>query len=98
MPKVITVEDIIKGDFLDKECKVFFRGNDDKKMPVIGKFVMLEDGENLKGKGLVRFVNKSSYDRFEFGRVDVTKIYAPSCFSLVQIVDSVRRMLYVSQP
>jgi hypothetical protein len=62
--------------------KVVFKPHDER-MPMIGKFVKLRDGDELMKKGMVRFVNQSRLDFWDDEKpsVALTRIYCIDDFT-----------------
>lgn len=61
---------------IGKKVKVYFKEHD-TRLPMIGKFIELEDCEELLKRGWIRFVHLSNQEFFDsaMNKINFTKMY-----------------------
>lgn len=70
------------------KVKIVFKKYD-TRLPIIGKFVYLEDSDSLKSKGMIRFVPASKFDFWSDSnpQVALTKIFVVNDIEHIFSVD-----------
>jgi len=73
---------------IEQGIKVRVHFNVFSRLPIIGKFVNLEDSEELKSNNMVRFVSDSKEDNFECAndvlKANFTRVYKLESIMLVK--------------
>lgn len=76
---------------IGKKVKVYFKEHD-TRLPMIGKFVELEDSKELEVKRMVRFVSLSKEDNYESAvqmrKIEFTRLFKVNDFhSTKEVLD-----------
>jgi len=75
------IEQVIK--MVDENVKVYFKPHD-KRYPMIGKFVYLQDGKHLESKKMIRFIREDRIEDWDGTSVYPTSIYVVTDFKMIE--------------